>query len=203
MPLDRRAEPFDDPEWIFEAKLDGYRALAYVEEGACGLVSRYGNTFKAFRFRSLAAAISRDLVGRTAILDGEIVRPGEDGRRLFYELMRRRGPFAYYAFDLLWLDGSDLREQPLLKRKAELRKLVSVAAEVLRYVEHVQSGVELYRVVCEMDMEGIVAKRVAGLYTPERTSWVKIKNRAYSQAAGRREFFDRPERGAVSGRKVE
>ena len=65
---------------------------------------------------TLAAAIDRNLAGRTAILDGEIVYPGPDGRLLFYELMRRRGPFWFYAFDLLWLDGSDLRQQPLLER---------------------------------------------------------------------------------------
>jgi bifunctional non-homologous end joining protein LigD len=186
MPLTRRAEPFDDPAWIFEAKLDGYRAVAYLEDGGCRLVSQHGNQFRAFK--TLATAMARDLVGRTAILDGEIVHPGPDGRPLFYELMRRRGPFAFYAFDLVWLGGCDLRERPLVERKTELRKLVSRDAEVVRYVE---SGVELYRVVCEMDMEGIVAKRADGRYTPERTSWVKIKNPAYSQAAGRRELFDR------------
>jgi ATP-dependent DNA ligase len=65
------------------------------------------------------------LAGRSsAILDGEIVRPGPDGRPLFYELMRRRGPFYFYAFDLLWLDASDLWGRRLLKRKALLRKLL-------------------------------------------------------------------------------
>jgi bifunctional non-homologous end joining protein LigD len=74
-------------------------------------------------FATLAKAIRQDLAGRAVILDGESVRPGSDGRPLFYELMRRRGPFCFYAFDLLWLDASDLRERPLLERKALLRKL--------------------------------------------------------------------------------
>src|SRR5215470_15796284 len=64
-----------------------------------------------------AQAITRDLAGRSAILDGEIVRPGPDGRPMFYELMRRRGPFCFYAFDLVWLDAHDLRGRPLLERK--------------------------------------------------------------------------------------
>jgi bifunctional non-homologous end joining protein LigD len=160
---------------IFEPKLDGFRAAAYVEGGACRLVSRHGKEFRTFA--ALAAAISRDLAPHTAILDGEIVRPGPDGRPLFYELMRRRGPFCFYAFDLLWLDGNDLRERPLLERKALLRKLLPLSPQAVRYVEHVASGTELFRVICELDMEGIVAKQAAGLYTPERTSWVKIKNR--------------------------
>jgi bifunctional non-homologous end joining protein LigD len=174
---------------IFEPKLDGFRAVAYVEDGACRLVSRNRNAFKTFE--PLAQAIAQDLSGRSAILDGEIVRPGPDGRPLFYELMRRRGPFCFYAFDLLWLDGSDLRQQPLLERKRALRKLVPLSPQAVRYVEHVASGTDLFRAICELDMEGIVAKQAAGLYTPERTSWVKIKNRAYSQAVGRSDFFDR------------
>jgi bifunctional non-homologous end joining protein LigD len=189
MPLARLAEPFDHSDFIFEPKLDGFRALAYLEEGACRLVSRNRNAFKTFE--PLAKAIAQDLSGRTAILDGEIVRPGPDGRPLFYELMRRRGPFCFYAFDLLWLDGEDLRQQPLLDRKRALRKLLPLKTQAVRYVEHVASGTELFRTICELDMEGIVAKQAAGLYTPERTSWVKIKNRFYSQAVGRADFFDR------------
>jgi ATP-dependent DNA ligase len=69
--------------------------------------------------------------------------------------------------------------------------LVPLSPQAVRYVEHVESGVELYRVICEMDMEGIVAKRAQGRYTPEATTWVEIKNAAYSQAVGRSDFFDR------------
>ena len=70
-------------------------------------MSRNRNAFKTFE--PLAQAIALELRGRSAILDGEIVRPGPDGRPMFYERMRRRGPFCFYAFDLLWLDGRDLR----------------------------------------------------------------------------------------------
>ena len=108
MPLARFDTPFEHPDWIFEPKLDGIRAVAYIEGGACRLVSRNRNAFKTFE--PLAQAIAHDLSGRSAILDGEIVHPGPDGRPMFYELMRRRGPFCFYAFDLLWLDGRDLRD---------------------------------------------------------------------------------------------
>src|SRR5215472_8405347 len=141
-------------------------------------------------FAVLAAAISRDLAPHAAILDGEIVRPGEDGRPLFYELVRSRacGPFASYTFDLVWLDGGDLRERALVERKAALRKLVPLSPQAVRYVEHVASGTKLFRAICELDMEGIVAKQANAQYTPEATTWAKTKNRAYSQAVGRSDF---------------
>ena len=101
MPLARFDAPFEHPDWIFEPKLDGFRAVAYVEGGDCRLVSRNRNAFKTFE--PLAQAVAQELAGRSAILDGEIVRPGLDGRPMFYELMRRRGPFCFYAFDLLLL----------------------------------------------------------------------------------------------------
>src|SRR5215467_14004295 len=135
MPLAPFDAPFEHPGWIFEPKLDGFRAVAYVEDGSCRLVSRNGNAFQTFTV--LAKAICQDLAGRVAILDGEIVRPAPDGRPMFYELMRRRGPFCFYAFDLLWLDASDLREQPLVERKALLRKLVPRKAQAVFYVEQV------------------------------------------------------------------
>ena len=167
----------------------GFRAVAYIEGGACRLVSRNRNAFKTFE--PLAQAIGQELSGRSAILDGEIVRPGADGRPLFYELMRRRGPFCFYAFDLLWLDGEDLRSQTLLKRKALRRKLLPRHPKSVLYVDHVTNGTDLFQVVCERDMEGVVAKLTDGRYTPEATTWVKIKNRQYSQAVGREDFFDR------------
>ena len=108
--------------------------------------------------------------------------------------MRRRGPTCYYAFDLLWLDGKDLRERPLLERKACLRKLLPRHPHSVLYVDHVTAGTELFRVVCERDMEGIVAKQAGASYTPDATTWVKIKNQHYSQAVGRHDFFDRRRR---------
>src|SRR5215472_10717732 len=131
----------------------------------------------------------RNSLARSTILDGEIVHPGPDGRPMFYELMRRRGPFCFYAFDLLWLDGSDLRERPHSERKTLLRKLLPRKPRSLVYVQHFASGTDLFRVICERDMEGVVAKQASARYTPEATTWIKIKNRQYSQAVGREDFF--------------
>ena len=122
MPLARLHAPFDDPDWIFEPKLDGFRAVAYVDGGAARLVSRNGNTFKSFP--ALTSAVATALRVRSAILDGEIVHLGPDGAPLFYDLMRRRTPHHFMAFDLLWLDGRDLRDAPLLDRKRLLRDIV-------------------------------------------------------------------------------
>jgi len=91
--------------------LDGFRAVAYVEGGACQLGSRNRNAFKTFA--DPAQAIGQELAGRSAILDGEIVRPGPDGRPMSYELMRRRLPFCFYPFDLLWLNGRSARSAPI------------------------------------------------------------------------------------------
>ena len=118
------------------------------------MVSRNRNAFKTFE--PLAQAIAQDLAGRSAILDGEIVHPGPDGRPMFYELMRRRG---FYAFDLLWLDGRDLRDRPMLDRKSLLQKLLPRRPKSVLYVDHVSSGTELFQVICDRDMEGVVAKQ--------------------------------------------
>src|SRR6516165_4634060 len=78
--------------------------------------------------------------------------------------MRRRGPFCFYAFDLLWLDGTDLRGLALSGRKALLRKLLPRKAHAVLYVEHVANGADLFRVICDRDMEGIVAKQASALH---------------------------------------
>ena len=90
----------------------------------------------------------------------------------------------------LWLDGSDLQDRPLSERKTLLRKLLPRPSRAVLYVEHVANGTDLFRLICERDMEGVVAKQASARYTPEATTWVKIKNREYSQAVGREDFFD-------------
>jgi bifunctional non-homologous end joining protein LigD len=92
---------------------------------------------------------------------------------------------------VLWLDARDLRDRPLAERKRLLRELLPRPSPAVLYVEHVTSGTDLFRLICERDMEGVVAKQASASYTPEATTWVKIKNRAYSQAIGREDFFDR------------
>ena len=100
------------------------------------------------------------------MLDGEIVHLGSDGKPQFSSLMRHRGPQHFFAFDLLWLDGRDLRGLPLLERKGLLRGIVPQGACPVLYVDHVAEAWSCSAPSCEQDMEGIVAKRADGLYTP-------------------------------------
>lgn len=187
--LIRRKDAFDDADWVFELKHDGFRALAHVDAARCWLVSRNQHRFD--EFNALAKAIAKVVADRRAVIDGEIVCLDADGRPQFYELLARKGRPYYYAFDLLWLDGEDLRDEPLLERKAKLRSLVPERDSRLLYVDHIESsGIALFERVCQMDLEGIIAKRKMGLYR-EGTTWYKIKNAAYSQAEGRGELFDR------------
>src|SRR5205085_1633875 len=142
-----------------------FRALAYVDRGQMHLVSRKGNAYKSFA--GLCDAIAFELAGHEAVLDGEIVYLDADGRPQFYSLLRHRGPQRLAAFDLLWLDGRDLRMMPLLKRKRRLRALIGCDCESLLYVDHINgAGGDFHRVACEQDLEGIVAKLKTGLYTP-------------------------------------
>jgi bifunctional non-homologous end joining protein LigD len=121
-PLTRLKAPFADPHWLFEVKWDGFRALAYIERHGTRLVSRNGNDFKIFHdlCRGLADALHR----RGTILDGEIVCLDNQGRTQFRDLLFRRGTARFYAFDLLFLNGKDLRLLPLIERKLRLRELV-------------------------------------------------------------------------------
>jgi ATP-dependent DNA ligase len=87
--------------------------------------------------------------------------------------------------------GRDLRGLPLMEGKGLLRQVVPPQPSPVLYVDHVAgNGIALFQAICERDMEGVVAKLAAGMYTPEETSWVKIKNSVYSQAEGRGEFFE-------------
>jgi len=188
LPLERRREPFDHPDWIFEPKHDGFRCVAYVDYGRCRLVSRNGNEFKSFG--SLNSDIADELKGHSAVLDSEIVSLDNNGKSQFYELFFHRGEARLCAFDLLWCDGEDLRYTALLERKRRLRILIQ-QPERLFYCDHFeQYGKSLFQIACEHDLEGIVAKHKNDPYTPS-TKWLKIRNQQYSQWAGRDELFER------------
>ena len=109
---------------------------------------------------------------------------------MFYELMRRRGPFCFYAFDLLWLDGTDLRGLALSERKALLRKLLPRKAQWVRYVEHVASGTDLFRVICDRDRERVVAKEASARHTLEATtSGSRLRTGSTARQSDARVFF--------------
>jgi bifunctional non-homologous end joining protein LigD len=103
MPWHLLPQPFDHDDWIFELKYDGFRALANIEAGIVRLVSRKQNTFKSFP--ELCATMATCLQAESAVLDGEIVYLGSDGRPEFYNLMRRRLRSIFYAFDICGWTG--------------------------------------------------------------------------------------------------
>jgi bifunctional non-homologous end joining protein LigD len=169
--------------------LTRFRALAYVERGACRLVSRNNHDFRSFP--GLCDGLAAALGNHDAILDGEIVCLDHSGRARFNALLYRRQEPYYYAFGCLWLDGRDLRQLPLVERKQILQTLVPAQPARLLYVSHIEEhGVDLFQEVCRQDLEGVVAKLMTAPYETEPPSWVKIKNREYSQAAGRHEQFE-------------
>ena len=193
MRLSRRPEPFDSDQFIYELKIDGFRALAHIENGQCQLVSRNGNVFRGFA--ELAEWIGQRLKVESAVLDGEIACVDEGGRQVFRDLLFRRGQCVYIAFDLLYLNGKDLRTLPLIERKAMLRKLLRRKRSRILYFDHVEGdGRLLFEQIVEMDLEGIVCKRKDSPYkVTEKPSryWIKVKNSRYSQLEGREELFEK------------
>src|SRR6266446_657177 len=175
--------------------MDGFRALAIIEHGRAQLLSRNGHPFASFS--ALAESISDSLPNVRAVIDGEICSLDRRGRPQFKNLLFHRGnPPCFFAFDLLTCDGKDLRTERLLDRKQELRRLLLQTPPPfpVRYAEHVErSGTALFQRVCELDLEGIVAKQKFGPYVAEReqSTWFKILNPKYSQRGGREELFER------------
>jgi bifunctional non-homologous end joining protein LigD len=179
-------KPFSSPDWLFEIKWDGERALAFVRDGDLELRSRSARNITAEypELRELAKRVN----ARKAILDGEIVALDESGRSEFARIQPRFGvlnpprslqekaPATYYAFDLLYADGYDLRGVSLERRKEELRKILSLSERV-RFSDHqVEKGVELFEVAKQQGLEGIIAKRRDSVYAGRRSpQWLKFK----------------------------
>jgi len=182
-------EPFDHPDYIFELKHDGFRAVAYLQNGECKLVSR---NQRNLGFEALKRSLAK-LPVENAILDGEVICVDAKGVSRFNQLLGRKGEPVFYAFDLLWLDGKDLRQMPLVERKKRLARLIqSAKCSRLLYAQHImQHGKAFFAEICARDLEGIVAKRKLGIYKDDGNSWLKVKNRTYSQAEGRHELLTR------------
>ncbi|BCG45363.1 ATP-dependent DNA ligase clustered with Ku protein,LigD [Citrifermentans bremense] len=179
------AEPFDDPGWLFEIKLDGYRAIAEIENGQVQLYSRNNLSFNK-RFPAIVSSLASLPV--TAVLDGEVVALDEKGRSYFQLLQnsQRTGEpnIYYFAFDLLYLDGKDLRAEPLLARKERLRSMLPEIPWV-RFSDHItEYGKQFFELARENNLEGILAKRADSLYFAGRRSgdWLKIKIRLQQEA---------------------
>lgn len=123
MPLSQLPAPFDHPNWLFEVKYDGFRARGTSAWSRAR--GTWTDPFRRYASRSPCALALSD-----AALDGEIIYVGPDGKPQFSDLMRRRGPQRFYAFDLLWLNGRDHRGLPLLERKRRSREIRAARAIV-------------------------------------------------------------------------
>jgi bifunctional non-homologous end joining protein LigD len=178
-------EPFDDKDWVFEIKWDGFRAVAEWENKQLKFYSRNGLSFTG-RYPSIANAIKK--LKQDAVLDGEIVLMNEAGRPDFQKLQQyednKHLELIYYVFDLLFIDGKDIRGLPLLERKKRLKKLVG-KNPVIRYCDHFEEfGIDFFNQAAESNLEGIIAKRadsryVTGIRTKE---WLKIKHQQNREA---------------------
>ncbi|MFO0704869.1 MAG: DNA ligase D [Candidatus Andersenbacteria bacterium] len=180
------AEPFSDPEWLFEIKWDGFRGIAYVQSGTTArsrggsghlkLISRNGLDLLE-RFPEVAD-VGSGLAARQAVVDGEIVALDTKGRSRFEGLKTGgKRSLLYYVFDLLYLDGYDLRNVPLLERKALLRAITRPHPH-LKYTDHIEgAGAQFFREVTKAGQEGMVAKEQTSRYeSGKRTrTWLKIK----------------------------
>ena len=183
-------KPFDGPDWLFEIKWDGYRAVAFLESGKVRLVSRNQNELTP-RYPELKD-LAQSVKAKNAILDGEVVALDEQGRPSFSLMQQRTGfrpggrrgtanagvPVLYYAFDLLYLDGYDFRKLPLEERKTKLASIL-IPGDSLRYSDHyAREGKALFEMAKKRGLEGILAKKRDSIYQERRSSeWLKIKIR--------------------------
>jgi bifunctional non-homologous end joining protein LigD len=164
--------------WLHEIKHEGFRIIARKNDERVRLYSRPGNDFTR-RFPLIVDALSR-LRSRSCIIDGEAVACDDNGVASFDLIRYRRHDDStfLYAFDLIELNGDDLRRDPLEVRKATLRSMLAKAGLGLRFNEHIEGdGPTVFAHACKMGLEGIVSKRKDSMYRSGRSpDWLKMKN---------------------------
>lgn len=170
---------FDDANWLFEIKYDGYRTVAYVDGDEVNIMSRKNLPFNK-KFYPVVEALQE--LGMNAVLDGEIVALNKEGRSEFQLLQNWQksgeGELAYYVFDILWLNGVNLMDLPLQERKSILQQVLP-EHPMIRYSDHVvETGIQFFDAATQQGLEGIIAKEADSSYTPKaRTKqWLKIKS---------------------------
>ena len=168
--------PFSREGWLFEPKWDGYRAICFLHSGRVKFISR-NNRDLTQRFPELQV-IAKSIKSDAAIIDGEIVALDEDGMPAFNDLRKtnRKTIVVYFAFDLLFENGEDLREHELIKRKATLKNILPRTGRI-RYTDHVLTdGWDLFRALKAQQLEGMLAKKIDSIYVAGRSrNWLKIK----------------------------
>ncbi len=170
--------PFNDPEWQFELKLDGYRALAYVNSGEAQIRSRNNNNFNK-KFSAIHDALQNWKVN--VVVDGEIVVLNEEGVPDFNSIQlwdkKKEGNLVFYLFDILWVEGLDMTQEPLYLRREILKQLIPESG-IIRFSDHIDEiGKDFFEVARKNNLEGIIAKQKnAPYFTDSRSkTWLKIK----------------------------
>ncbi len=204
-------EPFESKQWLYELKFDGYRAVAFINNGSVRLISRNQNEF-THAYPELAV-VADAVQGHRVVLDGEICALDEQGRSSFSLMQQRTGlsgeggkkirnsrpdiPIVYYVFDLLYLDGYSLLRVNLDERKRVLREVLR-DTQLVRYSDHFDDGLALYKAAKQRHLEGIVAKKRNSCYVEKRSrEWLKVKITqtaecvigGYTDPKGTREHF--------------
>jgi bifunctional non-homologous end joining protein LigD len=169
--------PFDDPDWVFETKWDGFRMVSRIKGGKVTLFSRNGKIISD-SYREVASALQN--IRHDAVLDGELVALDSRGVARFQLLqnaLRTEASLRYYLFDLMFLDGAELRGRSLLERKERLYRLIP-KHPLLAFSEHrAEHGTKYFKEAQKQGLEGIMAKRAGSPYHSGRRSpdWLKIK----------------------------
>jgi bifunctional non-homologous end joining protein LigD len=189
-------KPFHENGWIYEEKYDGIRILAYKEGSQVTLLSRNDKD----RTRSFPAIVStiQALRPRTLLLDGEVIALDRQKISRFQLLQQGIGRAHYAVFDCLYVNGKDLRQEPLSIRRAELEKAVHQNDELILSRRLADNGLEAFRIAKKRGYEGLVAKRLASVYVEGRSrDWLKVKVNqedefiiiGYTEPTGSREHF--------------
>jgi bifunctional non-homologous end joining protein LigD len=171
-------EPFTDNNWQFELKLDGYRTLVYLNNGQVNLRSRKNNSFNK-QFDTIQKALAEWNIN--VVIDGEVVVLNDEGKPDFNKIQlwdtQREGHLVYYVFDLLWVDGLNIMNEPLYLRREILKQLMPESG-IIRYSDHIDDiGTEFFEIAKKNNLEGIIAKKKDSVYIPDSRAktWLKIK----------------------------
>jgi bifunctional non-homologous end joining protein LigD len=189
-------EPFSHKDWQFEIKWDGFRIIAYLNNGKVELRSKGNNNLNR-KFALIKNALSK--LNLSAVLDGEAVVLNENGEADFNQIIsgKESSLLVYYVFDILWYSGYDVTTLPLWKRRKLLKEILP-KSEGIRFSDHVDvKGKELFELIKKRQVEGIVAKHKDSFYNPGIRSkqWLKIKTAHEVEAVIAGYLFDRDKMG--------
>lgn len=173
----RRSAPFDDADWLFEPMYDGHRALLDMTPAACEF--RACDEAGSPRLKSLLSRLREQLNASDVILDGVVVALDRYGRPSRRELVQGSDALAYAVFDVLWLNGRDLRPLSLARRKRLLDLVIPAnTAQLMKVLTIEGDGIALHKAAAKMDLTGVLARRKADAYD-ERAEWIEILNAGY------------------------